>query len=118
MGVSASDSSQYVLQTLAPPPPAPSPASSDSSSSSGSSGLALAAAGVAGVVAGLALAPNPDCEDVGIDRTMCVVMYDKEKCDRTHSFLNLVPGAEGVLPLLTRGLRRNDMESLVVRRRC
>merc|ERR1711890_19092 len=98
---------------------APSPSSSsDSSSGSSTSGLALAAAGVAGVAAGIALAPNPDCEDVGIDRTMCAVLYDKERCDRSHSFLNVAPGGEGVLPILTRGLRRNDVESLLVRRRC
>ena len=46
---------------------APSPTSSSSSSSSGGSSLAgLAASGVAGVVLGMALAPQPDCEDVGV----------------------------------------------------
>ena len=46
---------------------APSPtSSSSSSSSSGSSLTGLAVSGAAGVVLGMALAPEPDCRDVGV----------------------------------------------------
>merc|ERR1719285_770258 len=84
---------------------APSPASGQGSSS-GSSGVGgMVAAGVAGTVLGMALAPSPDCEDVGIDRSLCAVLYDEEKCSRSGA-------------ILTRGLRRNDVESLIVRNRC
>ena len=37
-------------------------------------------------------------------------MYDEEKCLRTGAFKSLLPGEAGKLPLLTRGLRRNDAE--------
>ena len=43
-------------------------------------------------------------------------MYDEEKCKRSSSFLELKPGDQGVLPLitlLTSDLRRNDVESLI-----
>merc|ERR1719430_662246 len=97
---------------------APSPASGQGSSS-GSSGVGgMVAAGVAGTVLGMALAPSPDCEDVGIDRSLCAVLYDEEKCSRSGAFLSLTNGTQGVLPILTRGLRRNDVESLIVRNRC
>jgi len=74
--------------------------------------------GVHGVIVGMALAPQPDCEDIGIDRAMCAVLYDEEKCARSGAFLSILPGGNGPLPILTRGLRRNDAESLVVRRNC
>ena len=46
---------------------APSPtSSSSSSSSSGTSLTGLAVSGAAGVVLGMALAPEPDCRDVGV----------------------------------------------------
>merc|ERR1712198_816394 len=93
---------------------APSPTSSSSSSSSGGSSLAgLAASGVAGVVLGMALAPQPDCEYVGIDANLCAVMYDEEKCLRSGAFKSLLAGEQGKLPILSRGLRRNDAESLI-----
>merc|ERR1712055_115892 len=95
---------------------APGPSSQDSSSSSSLPGMA--ASGVAGVVLGIALGSDPDCEDVGIDESLCAILYDEEKCSRTDAFLSLVPGAQGKLPLLSRGLRRNDVESLIVRDRC
>merc|ERR1712133_325177 len=85
---------------------APSPTSSStSSSSSGSSLTGIAVSGAAGVVLGMALAPEPDCRDVGIDANLCAVMYDEEKCLRTGAFKSLLPGEAGKLPLLTRGLR-------------
>merc|ERR1712037_943464 len=97
---------------------APSPTSSSSSSSGGSSLAELAASGAAGVVLGMAFAPQPDCRDVGIDANLCAVMYDEEKCLRSGAFKSLLPGEQGKLPILTRGLRRNDAESLIVRDRC
>ena len=45
-------------------------------------------------------------------------MYDEEKCKRSEGFLELRNGDQGVLPLVTTGLRRNDVESLIVRYRC
>merc|ERR1711992_368047 len=45
-------------------------------------------------------------------------MYDEEKCKTSSSFISLKNGDQGVLPLLTRGLRRNDVESLIVAYRC
>merc|ERR1711928_174608 len=105
------------LPLMATATAAPSPTSS-SSSSGGSSLAGLAASGAAGVVLGMAFAPVPDCRDVGIDANLCAVMYDEEKCLRTGAFKSLLPGEAGKLPLLTRGLRRNDAESLIVRDRC
>eukprot|EP00092_Neocalanus_flemingeri_P070173 GFUD01086096.1.p1 GENE.GFUD01086096.1~~GFUD01086096.1.p1 ORF type:complete len:175 (+),score=44.23 GFUD01086096.1:98-622(+) len=96
---------------------APSGTQTDSGSSLGS----MAASGAAGVLVGLVMAPSPDCKDVGIDRTLCAVLYDKEKCERSNNYLSILPGAQGVLPLInlhTRGLRANDAESLIVRDRC
>ena len=66
---------------------------------------------------------------------MCGVLYDEEKCKADADYLVLGDGDQGVLPLLSRGLRRNDVEvtimtgmiiltisfllqSLVVRARC
>merc|ERR1712172_178551 len=66
----------------------------------------------------MAFAPHPDCRDVGIDANLCAVMYDEEKCDRSGAFKSLLPSEQGKLPILTRGLRRNDAESLIVRDRC
>merc|ERR1712066_901828 len=91
--------------------------------------LALPAAGPVGPslnqaavgLAGLALAAKiaeDECDDVGIEDGLCAALYDEEKCDRGASFLELRSGDEGVLPLLTTGLRRNDVESLIVRYRC
>ena len=48
---------------------------------------------------------------------LCAALYDEEKCSRSADFLELRPGDQGVLPLLTTGLRRNDVESLIVRYR-
>ena len=45
---------------------------------------------------------------------LCAALYDEEKCSRSADFLELRPGDQGVLPLLTTGLRRNDVESLIV----
>ena len=48
-----------------------------------------------------------------IDRALCAVLYDKEDCDRSNNYLSILPGAEGVLPVInlrTRGLRSNDAE--------
>eukprot|EP00092_Neocalanus_flemingeri_P017312 GFUD01018724.1.p1 GENE.GFUD01018724.1~~GFUD01018724.1.p1 ORF type:complete len:175 (-),score=41.40 GFUD01018724.1:102-626(-) len=96
---------------------APSGTQTDSGSSLGS----MAASGAAGVLVGLVMAPSPDCKDVGIDRTLCAVLYDEEMCERSNNYLSILPGAQGVLPrinLHTRGLRANDAESLIVRDRC
>ena len=41
---------------------------------------------------------------------MCAVLYDEEKCKRSSSYLSLRSGDSGVLPLITTGLRRNDVE--------
>ena len=49
---------------------------------------------------------------------LCAALYDEEKCSRSADFLELRPGDQGVLPLLTTGLRRNDVESLIVSYRC
>ena len=49
---------------------------------------------------------------------MCAALYDEEKCKRSEGFLELRNGDQGVLPLVTTGLRRNDVESLIVRYRC
>ena len=37
-------------------------------------------------------------------------MYDEEKCLRSGAFKSLLPAEQGKLPILTRGLRRNDAE--------
>merc|ERR1712168_937705 len=89
--------------------PAPLPA--------GAGTAAVAAAGIG--AAGVALALSEDeCDDVGISDGLCASLYDEEKCSRSSSFLELRPGDQGVLPLITTGLRRNDVESLIVRYRC
>ena len=36
---------------------------------------------------------------------LCAALYDEEKCSRSADFLELRPGDQGVLPLLTTGLR-------------
>merc|ERR1712083_1242221 len=90
------------------------PSSSSSDSGSGSSLGSMAASGAAGVLVGMVLAPSPDCKDVGIDRALCAVLYDKEDCDRSNNYLSILPGSEGTLPVInlrTRGLRSNDAES-------
>ena len=38
------------------------------------------------------------------------MLYDEEKCDRSEDFLEIRNGDQGVLPLFTTGLRRNDVE--------
>merc|ERR1711902_71254 len=59
-----------------------------------------------------------ECDDVGIQDNLCAALYDEEKCKRSEGFLELRNGDQGVLPLVTTGLRRNDVESLIVRYRC
>merc|ERR1712215_294299 len=59
-----------------------------------------------------------DCKDIGIEDSMCAVLYDEEKCKRSSSFLGIRPGEQGKLKTLTTGLRRNDVESLIVKYRC
>jgi len=74
----------------------------------------LQAAGLGEIIAGI----GPTCKDIGIDRALCAVLYDYEKCSRDGAFLGITPGGSGVLPVLSKELRRNDVESLVVRRKC
>merc|ERR1719483_300253 len=96
-------------------------APSGTQSESGTSLGSMAASGAAGVLVGLILAPSPDCDDVGIDQGLCAVLYDKEKCDRSSNYKSILPGVQGVLPLInlrTKGLRANDAESLIVKDRC
>ena len=38
------------------------------------------------------------------------MLYDEEKCDKSEDFLEIRNGDQGVLPLFTTGLRRNDVE--------
>merc|ERR1719510_1541000 len=90
--------------------PGPRPASPSSDS-------VVAAAGLAGLALAAKIAED-ECDDVGISDGLCAALYDEEKCDRSADFLELRSGDEGVLPLLTTGLRRNDVESLIVRYRC
>ena len=45
------------------------------------------------------------CLAYQIDRSLCAVLYDEENCDRSGSFLSLMPGQEGELPRLTAGTR-------------
>ena len=45
-----------------------------------------------------------------IDANLCAVMYDEEACARSGAFKSLLAGEQGKLPILTRGLRRNDAE--------
>merc|ERR1712183_1110859 len=121
MGHSGPSSSMVMLFLLVLGTVVAAPSSSSSDSGSGSSLGSMAASGAAGVLVGLVLAPSPDCDDVGIDRTLCAVLYDKENCDRSNNYLSILPGGEGVLPLInlqTRGLRANDAESLIVKDRC
>merc|ERR1712002_523361 len=73
--------------------------------------------------AGLSLAAQlgggaHSCDMVEVPETVCGVLYDEEKCKADADYLVLGDGDQGVLPLLSRGLRRNDVESLVVRARC
>merc|ERR1712080_634567 len=77
------------------------------------------AAAVAGAAAiGIAISGNdPDCDDVGIDDNACAALYDEENCDRSDKFKILRNGDQGVLPMWSWSeLRRNDVESLIVRR--
>ena len=95
--------------------------SAPSSSSSGSGALTNMASGAVGLAAGIALS-RTNCKDIGvgfsfsrecmvycliyqIDRSLCAVLYDEENCDRSGSFLSLVPGQQGELPRLTAGTR-------------
>eukprot|EP00092_Neocalanus_flemingeri_P008334 GFUD01008986.1.p1 GENE.GFUD01008986.1~~GFUD01008986.1.p1 ORF type:complete len:166 (-),score=49.00 GFUD01008986.1:138-635(-) len=80
-------------------------------------GPKTAAAGVAALAIAAKLAED-ECDDVGIEDNMCAVLYDEQKCKRSSSYLSLRDKDEGVLPLFTTGLRRNDVESLIVRYRC
>ena len=48
--------------------------------------------------------------DTQIRDDLCAVLYDEDKCKRSEDFLELRSGDQGVLPLLTTGLRRNDVE--------
>ena len=41
---------------------------------------------------------------------MCAVLHDEENCKANADHLELYAGDQGVLPLLSRGLRRNDVE--------
>ena len=109
-----------ILPSMATAAPKPSSSSPSSDGSSSLAGLAT------GVVLGLAFAPQPDCRDVGvrilkrrknhqrqmfqIDANLCAVLYDEEKCLRSGAFKSLLAGEQGTLPILTRGLRRNDAE--------
>merc|ERR1712226_815445 len=79
--------------------------------------LNQAAVGLAGLAIAAKIAED-ECDDVGIEDGLCAVLYDEEKCKRSEDFLSLRPGDSGVLPLITTGLRRNDVESLVVAYRC
>ena len=47
---------------------------------------------------------------VQIQDNLCAALYDEEKCKRSEGFLELRNGDQGVLPLITTGLRRNDVE--------
>ena len=38
------------------------------------------------------------------------MLYDEEKCKRSEDFLELSNGDQGILPLITTELRRNDVE--------
>jgi len=99
-----------LLPTLTLAVPAP------SASAAGPS-LNQAAVGLAGLALAAKIAED-ECDDVGIEDGLCGVLYDEEKCKRSADFLSLRPGDSGVLPLITTGLRRNDVESLIVAYRC
>merc|ERR1719309_879215 len=75
-------------------------------------GVAIAAGALVSKLA------EDECDDVGIEDSMCAVLYDEEKCKRSSSYLSLRSGDSGVLPLISTGLRRNDVESLIVAYRC
>jgi len=92
--------------TLAVPAPAPVGPS-----------LNQAAVGLAGIALAAKIAED-ECDDVGIEDGLCGVLYDEQKCKRSSDFLSLRPGDSGVLPLISTGLRRNDVESLIVAYRC
>jgi len=77
-----------------------------------SAGAALAAVAIVSKLA------EDECDDVGINDNLCAVLYDEQKCKKSSSYLSLRNGDEGVLPLFTTGLRRNDVESLIVKYRC
>jgi len=79
--------------------------------------LNQAAAGLA-AVAIVAKIAEDECDDVGIEDGLCAVLYDEQKCKRSSAYKSLRSGDEGVLPLLSTGLRRNDVESLIVAYRC
>jgi len=71
--------------------------------------------------AGLALAAKftePKCDTKEVPSNVCAVLFDEENCKGNADNLELISGDEGVLPFLSRGLRRNDVESLVVRAQC
>merc|ERR1711936_780525 len=110
LGIARSRMSAFLLilpsLTLAVPAPVP-------------AGLSLnqAAVGLAGLAIAAKIAED-ECDDVGIEDGLCAVLYDEEKCKRSEDFLSLRPGDSGVLPLITTGLRRNDVESLIVAYRC
>merc|ERR1711963_767003 len=79
--------------------------------------LNQAAVGLAGLALAAKIAED-ECDDVGIEDGLCAVLYDEQKCKRSADFLSLRPGDSGVLPLISTGLRRNDVESLIVRYGC
>merc|ERR1719147_459147 len=87
------------------------------SSPTGADAAAAAAAAIAGGAL-IAKVAEDECDDVGINDNLCAALYDEEKCKRSEGFLELRNGDQGVLPLVTTGLRRNDVESLIVRYRC
>ena len=41
---------------------------------------------------------------------VCAVLFDEENCKLSSDNLSLKDGDEGILPLATTGLRRNDVE--------
>eukprot|EP00091_Calanus_sinicus_P001702 TRINITY_DN11720_c0_g1_i2.p1 TRINITY_DN11720_c0_g1~~TRINITY_DN11720_c0_g1_i2.p1 ORF type:complete len:161 (-),score=64.36 TRINITY_DN11720_c0_g1_i2:73-555(-) len=71
--------------------------------------------------AGLSLAAqfaHPTCDTKQVPDSVCAILYDEEHCKDDADLLELVAGDQGVLPLISRGLRRNDVESLIVHAQC
>jgi len=63
------------------------------------------------------------CVTVGISDEYCAILFDQDNCDMSSNLLKVKDGEQGRLgtrlgTLFTKKLKRNDLESLIVRAHC
>jgi len=78
------------------------------------------------VISGLVYYFSPSgetCDTVGISDAYCAVLFDQDDCDMSSNLLKVKDGEQGRLgtrfgTLFTKKLKRNDLESLIVKAHC